>query len=149
MTYPLEMPFEAEFGSEVSTLLFDPCDLGTAGILSLEIEKAIEANEPRVEIVEISVLPETTGRENQIIQDRSNSQTYSDVENGMNYRDFSGTKAATDYNSGRSQARNPHQTPEIVQEGLAGSGAFTVNIAYRIIGTEEIFEVSELLVPTR
>jgi hypothetical protein len=42
MTYPLEMPFNADFGSEVSTLMFDPVDLGTAGILTLEIEKAIE-----------------------------------------------------------------------------------------------------------
>ena len=57
MTYPLEMPFNADFGSEVTTLMFDPVDLATAGILSLEIEKAIEANEPRVELEDVRVVP--------------------------------------------------------------------------------------------
>ena len=57
MTYPLEMPFNANFGSEVTTLMFDPVDLGTAGILTLEIEKAIEANEPRVEVEDVRVIP--------------------------------------------------------------------------------------------
>ena len=57
MTYPLEMPFNAQFGSEVTTLMFDPVDLGTAGILSLEIENAISANEPRVEVEDVRVVP--------------------------------------------------------------------------------------------
>ena len=57
MTYPLEMPFEPEFGSQVSTLLFDPLDQGTAAILKLEIENAIEANEKRVEVVDVRVTP--------------------------------------------------------------------------------------------
>ena len=73
MTYPLEAPFEPELGSEVTTLLFDPADMGTAGLLSLEIERAIDANEPRVEVVEVVVIPNTTDQEVQNLEDKSYS----------------------------------------------------------------------------
>jgi phage baseplate assembly protein W len=89
MTYPLEMPFNDEFGSEVTTLLFDPVDFATAGILELEIKKAIEADEPRVEIEEIKVLPDD---------------------------DFM---------------------------------QFIVNISYKIVGSEQIFNVRQILTATR
>lgn len=89
MTYPLEMPFNDEFGSEVTTLLFDPVDFATAGILELEIKKAVEADEPRVEIEEIKVLPDD---------------------------DFM---------------------------------QFIVNISYKIVGSEQIFNVRQILTATR
>ena len=89
MTYPLEMPFNDEFGSEVTTLLFDPVDFATAGILELEIKKAVEADEPRVEIEEIKVQPDD---------------------------DFM---------------------------------QFIVNISYKIVGSEQIFNVRQILTATR
>ena len=89
MTYPLEIPFNSNFGSEVSTLLFDPVDLATSGILLLEIERAITNDEPRVEVENVRVVP------------------YDD------------------------------------------RGEFVVFIEYKIVGTEQIYEVSEILTPTR
>lgn len=89
MTYPLEMPFNADFGSEVTTLMFDPVDLGTAGILTLEIEKAIEVHEPRVQVEDVRVVP------------------YDD------------------------------------------RGEFEIFIEYKIVGSEQIYTVSQILVPTR
>ena len=89
MTYPLEMPFAAEFGSEVTTLMFDPVDLATAGILTLEIESAILANEPRVTIENVIVTP----------------------------------------------------YDELYQ--------FEISVEYKIVGSEQIYIVSEILTPTR
>jgi phage baseplate assembly protein W len=89
MTYPLEMPFAPNFGSEVTTLMFDPVDLATAGILTLEIENAILANEPRVEI------------ENVIVE--------------------------------------PYDEQYM----------FEVSVEYKIVGSEQIYIVSEILTPTR
>ena len=89
MTYPLEMPFNAEFGSQVTTLMFDPVDFATSGILELEIRAAIESFEPRVEIVNIHVDP-----------DDENMQ-------------------------------------------------FIVDIEYKIVGSEEIFKVKQILQATR
>ena len=89
MTYPLEMPFAPNFGSEVTTLMFDPVDLATAGILSLEIENAILANEPRVEIENVHVIPYDERYE------------------------------------------------------------FEISVEYTIVGSEQIYIVSEILTPTR
>ena len=89
MTYPLEMPFLSEFGSEVTTLMFDPIDQATAGILSLEIERAIVNDEPRVEVENVFV-----EADDRLMQ-------------------------------------------------------FEVSIEYKIVGTDEIFIVSQILTPTR
>ena len=89
MTYPLEMPFLAEYGSQVSDLLFDPVDLMTAGTLSLEIERAIKNDEPRVEVENVEVIPDERGLQ------------------------------------------------------------FEINIEYKIVGTEQIFSVTQILTPTR
>ena len=58
MTYPLETPFNSEFGSETVVLLFDPVDPGTAALLEMEIERAITNNEPRVEVENVIVTPD-------------------------------------------------------------------------------------------
>ena len=55
MTVPGEMAFNAEYGSRVSDYLFDLFDAGTAGMLNLEIRRAINYNEPRVELVDVLV----------------------------------------------------------------------------------------------
>ena len=89
MTYPLETPFNANFGSQVSTLLFDPVDLATAGILELEIRRAIEGDEKRVKVENVFVKPNSDGL------------------------------------------------------------SFVVDIEYKIIGSEEIFTVKQILTATR
>jgi phage baseplate assembly protein W len=57
MTMPLETPFNPEYGSEVTDLMFDPVDFATSGILELDIERAIRYNEPRVEVINVHVRP--------------------------------------------------------------------------------------------
>ena len=57
MTAPGEVVFNRNFGSTVSTYLFDFIDDGTAGLISLEIRRSIEYNEPRVELVSVKVDP--------------------------------------------------------------------------------------------
>lgn len=50
MTAPGEVVFNRNFGSNVSTYLFDFIDDGTAGLIDLEIRRAIGFNEPRVKL---------------------------------------------------------------------------------------------------
>ena len=45
---PSEVPFERTVGSMTQRYLFEVADEATAGLLGLEITRAIEANEPRV-----------------------------------------------------------------------------------------------------
>ncbi len=45
---PSEVPFNRDIGSNVQTYLFDLVDEATAGLLALEIRRAIEFCEPRV-----------------------------------------------------------------------------------------------------
>ena len=52
-----ETSFDNNFGSVVSTLLFEPTDEVTADDLRYEIERTIKRNEPRVEIDFIRVIP--------------------------------------------------------------------------------------------
>ena len=55
MTAPNEVVFNRNFGSTVSTYLFDFIDQGTAGLIDIEIRRAIQFNEPRAEIVDVMV----------------------------------------------------------------------------------------------
>ena len=57
MTAPGEVVFNRNFGSTVSTYLFDFIDDGTAGLIDLEIRRSIEYNEPRVELIDLKVTP--------------------------------------------------------------------------------------------
>lgn len=86
---PPEVPFRADVGSTVSTLLFELADQGTAGIITLEIERTIQYNEPRVQLLDV----------------------YTEVQEDLNQ--------------------------------------FMVTIKYKIIGYDTIFEVKQILTPTR
>lgn len=55
MTIPGEVTFNRNFGSSVSGYLFDFIDDGTAGLIDLEIRRAIGFNEPRVELTDVVV----------------------------------------------------------------------------------------------
>lgn len=54
---PSEVPFNHDFGSRVSDYLFDVVDLGTAGLLKMEIDRAVRFNEPRVNLRSVEVDP--------------------------------------------------------------------------------------------
>lgn len=86
---PPEVPFRADIGSNVRNSLFELMDQGTEGILTLEIERTIKYNEPRVKLLD--VVTETD-----------------DTENSM-----------------------------------------MVTITYQIVGYDTVFEVREILRPTR
>lgn len=55
LTAPGEKPFDRDYGSRVGDYLFDLVDVGTAGLLKLEIERAIKFNEPRVVLQDVKV----------------------------------------------------------------------------------------------
>ena len=55
MTAPGEVVFNRNFGSSASTYLFDFIDDGTAGLINIEIRRAIEFNEPRVTLNDVYV----------------------------------------------------------------------------------------------
>ena len=55
LTIPGEVPFRRDVGSTVTDYLFDLVDEGTAGLLMLEIRRAIAFSEPRAEDVEVFV----------------------------------------------------------------------------------------------
>ena len=63
LTSPGEVPFDHDLGSSVRDYLFDIVDEGTAGLLNIEIERAINFNEPRVDIVKLVVDPRPDSNE--------------------------------------------------------------------------------------
>lgn len=55
---PQEVPFNRDIGSHTRHYLFDLVDEGTAGLLKIEIERAIKFGEPRVKIQHVKVEPQ-------------------------------------------------------------------------------------------
>ena len=58
MTLPGEKPFEPNFGSKVSKILFENIDMISAGIIVDEIKNSIQNYEPRVELVSVEAFPD-------------------------------------------------------------------------------------------
>ena len=54
---PSEVPFDRDIGSSVREYLFDLIDMGTAGLLQMEIERSIKFGEPRVDLQTVIVDP--------------------------------------------------------------------------------------------
>jgi|TARA_R100000084_G_scaffold107679_2_gene68243 phage baseplate assembly protein W len=57
LTQPGEKPFQPLVGSRVNALLFEPLDPFTADALKEEVINTISQNEPRIELVNVSVTP--------------------------------------------------------------------------------------------
>jgi len=57
LTSPLESIFNRDMGSTIRDLMFELVDEGTAGLIQLEVRRAILYNEPRVELVDVVVEP--------------------------------------------------------------------------------------------
>ena len=56
-TAPLEVVFQRDVGSGVTSYLFDFIDEGTAGLLTEEIKRTVKFNEPRAKILSVEVNP--------------------------------------------------------------------------------------------
>ena len=56
-TYPGEKPFDPEFGSKVSRMLFEIITPLTANRIKREIEYSIDRYEPRVSLTNVKVIP--------------------------------------------------------------------------------------------
>jgi len=56
-TYPGEKPFDPEFGSKVSRMLFEIITPLTANRIKREIEYSIDRYEPRVSLTKVKVIP--------------------------------------------------------------------------------------------
>jgi phage baseplate assembly protein W len=50
---PSEVPFRQDIGSDVTNYLFDLMDEGTAGMITLEVERTLAYNEPRIRVIEV------------------------------------------------------------------------------------------------
>mgnify|MGYP001809984588 FL=1 len=50
---PSEVPFRQDVGSNVTDYLFDLMDEGTAGMITLEVERTLEYNEPRIRVIDV------------------------------------------------------------------------------------------------
>jgi len=61
MTLPGEKPFAPDFGSRVSSLLFENMDEVTSGLIVDEIRTSIDNYEPRVELLSVEVNPDFEG----------------------------------------------------------------------------------------
>jgi phage baseplate assembly protein W len=53
-----ERVFNANLGSSVSSLLFEPLDYGTAGMVSAEIQNTMNAYEPRIRVLAVNTIPD-------------------------------------------------------------------------------------------
>ena len=85
---PREVVFRSDVGSTVRDYLFDLVDDATAGLLTLEIERTLAYNEPRIEVEDVQV------------------------------------------------------------SANIDSNAFDVRIQYKIVGYDQSFNVSQILIPT-
>ena len=54
-TIPSELPFRSDFGSNVRDYLFEFIDTSTSLLIELEITRAVNYNEPRVQLIDVSV----------------------------------------------------------------------------------------------
>ena len=61
MTLPGEKPFAPNFGSRVSSLLFENMDEITSSLIVDEIRTSIDNYEPRVELQSVDVFPDFEG----------------------------------------------------------------------------------------
>lgn len=50
---PSEVPFRSDIGSNVTDYLFELMDEGTAGMITLEVERTLSYNEPRIKVIDV------------------------------------------------------------------------------------------------
>ena len=129
-----ERPFENDFGTQIRAYLFEVTDAATAHLIKLEIERAVELFEPRVELLkEGDMYPTGVG------SIRSSNQ----LDTELKKVEYIGSATINEFVGDR--LYNDGVDVRIREDG----NEFEVTIAYKIVGYEQIFVVSEILTPTR
>ena len=118
MFIPSEVPFSPDVGSYTQRYLFDMIDEATAGMLAVEIKRAILFCEPRITFREID--PER--------------------DLAVEYRNAAPSCIAD---------RFFQDTLGVFVELQPDQNQFAVTVKYRIIGSEKIYRIQEILTPTR
>ena len=67
MTLPGEKPFNPNFGSNVSALLFESMDEVTSSLIVDEIRTSIDNYEPRVELQSVEAIPDFDGNSYDVV----------------------------------------------------------------------------------
>ena len=119
MFLPGEVPFNSDVGSTVQRYLFDIVDEVTAGLLQDEIKRSILFCEPRVTFLPLDPVEEN------ITEMYMNSKV-SSVDD-LFFQDDLG----------------------VFVESQPDQNQFAVTVKYRIVGTDKLFKVQEILTPTR
>jgi phage baseplate assembly protein W len=50
--------FDANLGSSISELLFEPLDFGTAAMVSAEVQNTLTFYEPRIKVLSVTAVPD-------------------------------------------------------------------------------------------
>lgn len=66
-TAPGERPMLPEFGNRAALLVFENLDAGMADLIAFYAREAIERWEPRVELVDVAVLPTPEGNAAEVV----------------------------------------------------------------------------------
>ena len=119
MTLPSEVAFFRDFGSTTNLYLFDMIDESSAVLLEQEIERALLFNEPRITFEPLTAEEDITGA--YLTSQRR------DTSNGTYITGDLGVEVVA----------RPEQNE------------YSVNVRYRIVGSEKVFNVSTILTPTR
>ena len=53
-----ERPFKPDYGSDIRSYLFEPLDYATAGLVQTAVEDCLVDYEPRINILQLSVMPD-------------------------------------------------------------------------------------------
>ena len=126
MTIVGEKPFSYQYGSRVNDYLFDVVDDASAGLLQDEIERAILLSEPRVTFDE---------------------PTNDEV---MGYNGYNRTDIVRENPTRNAELSLVYGTKLGVFVDLdPNQNALFVEIRYRIVGDEKIYQLQQILYPTR
>lgn len=129
-----EVPFQHDIGSNVRDQLFEIVDMATAQLIRLEIESVIRRYEPRVTLLkEGEDFPWSVGT----------IRTQNQVDNELKKPEYTGQGTFNEFYGDKLDQVGVKVTAQPDQNN------FEVTIAYKIVGYEEVFTVTEILTPTR
>ncbi len=124
MTIPSEVPFERDFGSTVSNALFyNVNDEAAESLLADEVRRAVLFNEPRVTF-------------DNPVEGEIAEASYLDSTGGSLYNSITANPFVDD-------------ALGVVVSANPDSNSIEVTVKYRIVGSVRIFEVTQILTPTR
>ena len=119
MIIPSEVPFNYDIGSTAQRSLFDLATEANATLLQFEIERAILYGEPRVTF---------------------DQPTEEEVPDAFNYQNSNDPRASEIFQS---------NNLGVTVVARIDQNEYEVTVMYRIVGSEKIIEVQQILTPTR